>query len=119
MADTSEASEPKTSSMESDLLRGAGAIAIVLYGEDTPSTRRRLYHEQNNWPLFRLANDGVLYALKSRLHAFLAAKSAEREAAIAANAALAEAEAGQPKLHRRRRQRARGQRHGSQVAAAE
>jgi hypothetical protein len=75
-----------------DLLRGAGEIAIELYGADTPANRRRLYHEQDRWPLFRLENDGVFYALRSRLRAFVAAKSAAREAEIAAAAAEREAQ---------------------------
>jgi hypothetical protein len=70
-----------------DLLRGAGQICIELYGADTPANRRRLYHEQDRWPLFRLEDDGVFYALRSRLRAFVEAKSAEREAQIAAAAA--------------------------------
>jgi hypothetical protein len=78
---------PETSSTAPDLLRGAGQICIELYGEDTPSNRRRLYHEQDRWPLFRLEDDGVFYALRSRLRAFVEAKSAEREAQIAAAAA--------------------------------
>jgi hypothetical protein len=70
-----------------DLLRGAGQICIELYGADTPANRRRLYHEAPRWPLFRLEDDGVFYALRSRLRAFVEAKSAEREAQIAAAAA--------------------------------
>jgi hypothetical protein len=75
---------PDIPEAQPDLLRGAGAIAIELYGADTPANRRRLYHEQDRWPLFRLDSDGVFYALRSRLRAFVEAKSAEREAEIAA-----------------------------------
>jgi hypothetical protein len=75
-----------------DLLRGAGQICIELYGADTPANRRRLYHEQDRWPLFRLESDGVFYALRSRLRAFVEAKSAEREAEIAAAQAEREAQ---------------------------
>jgi hypothetical protein len=75
-----------------DLLRGAGEIVTELYGADTPVNRRRLYHEQDRWPLFRLESDGVFYALRSRLRAFVEAKSAEREAEIAAAQAEREAQ---------------------------
>jgi hypothetical protein len=79
--------ETPTEPTASDLLRGAGAIVTELYGADTPANRRRLYHEQDRWPLFRLEDDGVFYALRSRLRAFVEGKSAEREAQIAAAAA--------------------------------
>ena len=83
---------PSIPEAQPDLLRGAGAIAIELYGVDTPGNRRRLYHEQDRWPLFRLESDGVFYALRSRLRAFVEAKSAEREAEIAAAQAEREAQ---------------------------
>jgi hypothetical protein len=82
----------ETPSTTPDLLRGAGEICVELYGADTPSNRRRLYYEQESWPLFRLEPDGVLHALRSRLRSFLTAKSIEREAQISAAAALSEAE---------------------------
>jgi hypothetical protein len=105
------APETPTEPTASDLLRGAGAIVTELYGADTPANRRRLYHEQDGWPLFRLEDDGVFYALRSRLRAFVEAKSAEREAQIAAAAeretqiaaAAAEREARLSRQSKRRR----------------
>jgi hypothetical protein len=67
-----------------DLLRGAKAIAAVIYGTDDDAAIRRLYHEQERWPVFRLDENGVLYALRSRIKAHLLAKSAEKEARMAA-----------------------------------
>jgi aspartate oxidase len=67
-----------------DLLRGAKVIAMEIYGANDEKAVRRLYHEQANWPVFQLDDAGVLYALRSRLRAHLEAKSAEKEARIAA-----------------------------------
>jgi hypothetical protein len=69
-----------------DLLRGAQAIAQEIYGSNDEPTVRRLYHEQDRWPIFKLDDTGVLYALRSRLKAHLIAKSQEKEARIAAAA---------------------------------
>ena len=92
-----------------DLLRSAGEIAAEIYGADTPANRRRLYHEQDRWPLFRLEDDGVLYALRSRLRSFITAKSTEREAQIAAAAGvLSEAKIPRQPKQRRRRKRTAG-----------
>jgi hypothetical protein len=87
-----------------DLLRGAGEICIELWGEDTPAARRRLYYEADRWPLFRLEDDGVLHASRSRLRAFIAMKSAESEAKIAAAAARSETEIISRQSKRRRSQ---------------
>jgi hypothetical protein len=103
-----------SASVGQDLLRGAGEICVELYGADTKENRRRLYHEQKRWPLFRLEDDGVLYALRSRLRAHVAAKSAIREAQITA-AALAEADVPKQSKPHRRRQRACNRR--SHIAA--
>ena len=70
--------------LSDDLLRGAKVIAKEIYGEDDRKAIRRLYHEQDKWPIFQLDDSGVLYALRSRLRAHLEAKSAEKEARIAA-----------------------------------
>jgi hypothetical protein len=105
-----------------DLLRGAGEIVTELYGADTPANRRRLYHEQNRWPLFRLEDDGVLYALRSRLRSFIAAKANEREAQIAAAHAFSETEIPQqPKRRHRRGHKAAASnlKRGERLAAAQ
>jgi hypothetical protein len=69
-----------------DLLRGGKVIAKEIYGKDDRKHIRKIYHEQNKFPIFQLDDSGVLYALKSRLRAHLEAKSAESEARIAAAA---------------------------------
>jgi hypothetical protein len=70
-----------------DLLRGGKNLAKEIYGKDDPKHVRKIYHEQDKWPIFQLDDSGVLYALRSRLRAHLEAKSAEKEARIAAAAA--------------------------------
>jgi hypothetical protein len=50
-----------------DLLRGAREIALVLYNDDSPKAVRRFYHEASRWPVFQLDENGLFYALKSRL----------------------------------------------------
>ena len=44
--------------------------------------KRRVYNEQDRWPIW--SEDGVLFALRSRLRAHAEAKSAQREAELAA-----------------------------------
>jgi hypothetical protein len=70
--------------LANDLLRGAKVIAKEIYGKDDRKAVRRLYHEQTKLPIFQLDDTGFLYALRSRLRAHLEAKSAEKEARIAA-----------------------------------
>jgi hypothetical protein len=70
--------------LSSDLLRGAAQIAAEIYGDSGRKAQRRLYHEQDRWPVFRLDDTGVLYALRSRLRAHLEMKSIEVEARIVA-----------------------------------
>lgn len=101
--------EATASNINQDLLRGAGQITAEIYGEDTPANRRRLYHEQGRWPIFRLADDGIMYALRSRIRSLLEAKSMEREAQIAASAAFAGAEVREQPKQRSRDCRTRGQ----------
>jgi hypothetical protein len=84
-------------------LRGAEALALEIYGNNEPATVRRIYHEQDRWPIFKLDETGVLYGLRSRIRAHLAAKSAEKEARIAA--AAASKPSVRPKPRRRRRSR--------------
>jgi hypothetical protein len=85
-----------------DLLRGGKVIAKEIYGKDDRKHIRRLYHEQDSWPVFQLDDTGVLYALRSRLRAHLEAKSAEKEARIAAAAKTTPA----PPRRRRRARKA-------------
>jgi hypothetical protein len=95
------------SDLAGDLLRGGKEIALVLYGDDSEEAVRRLYHEQDRWPVFQLDRNGVLFALKSRLLAFIANKSAEAEARILAAAKPAPMpkppKSGSPLRARRRR----------------
>src|SRR5262245_52781128 len=72
------------SDLAEDLLYGGQEIALAIYGKKDKATVRRLYHEQARWPIFKLDDSGVLYALRSRIKAHLAAKSAEKEAQILA-----------------------------------
>ena len=69
-----------------DLLRGGQDIAKEIYGKSDRKALRRLYHEQDRWPVFKLDDTGTLYALRSRLRAHLVAMSAAKEARIAAAA---------------------------------
>jgi hypothetical protein len=77
---------PDQPDLADDLLRGAKVIAKEIYGEDDRKAIRRLYHEQDRWPIFQLDESGVFFALRSRIRAHLQAKSAEKEARIAAAA---------------------------------
>ena len=96
------------SDLADDLLRGCSEIALVVYGKKDKATVRRLYHEQDRWPIFKLDDSGVFYALRSRIEAQLAAKSAEKEAQILAAAQAASArKAARPKPQSRRRARSR------------
>jgi len=94
------------SDLAGDLLRGGREIALVLYGDDSPEAVRRLYHEQDQWPVFQLDDNGMLFALKSRLLAFIANKSAEVEARLFAAAKSAPMPKPPKPLKARRRRRA-------------
>jgi hypothetical protein len=84
------------SGLASDLLRGAKSI-----GSDDSAAQRRVYHEQDRWPIFQLDETGVLYALRSRLRAHLEAKSIEKESRIAVAAKTSDVKATKPKRRRR------------------
>ena len=85
-----------------DLLRGAEQIALAIYGSKEPATVRKIYHEQKRWPIFRLDNSGMLYALRSRIAAHLASKSTEKEARMLAESSKPTAVKSSPKPKRRR-----------------
>jgi hypothetical protein len=85
-----------------DLLRGAREIAKELYGEDDRKAVRRLYHEQDRWPIFQHDDNGALYALRSRIKAHLHAMSAAKEAAIAVAAKTTGKTTSAPPRRRRR-----------------
>jgi hypothetical protein len=85
-----------------DLLRGAREIAKEIYGEDDRKAVRRLYHEQDRWPIFQHDDNGALYALRSRIRAHLHAMSAAKEAAIAV-ASVAKTTPAPPRRRRRTR----------------
>ena len=70
--------------LKNDLLRGARMIAEEIYpvpdgvgGEqrerEEEKATRRVYNEQHRWPIW--SEDGVLFALRSALHAHALAKS--------------------------------------------
>jgi hypothetical protein len=69
-----------------DLLIGAAAIALEIFGNDDRTNQRRVHHLRHRLPVFQLTEDGMLYAFRSRLRAHLEAKSLEREQEIAAAA---------------------------------
>jgi hypothetical protein len=88
-----------------DLLDGGAEICMELYGSATRADLRRLYHQKDQLPVFQLDDSGTIYALRSRLRAHLEAKSAEKEARIAA---AANKTTGKPiPVPPRRRRRAR------------
>lgn|SRR5262245_58561591 len=90
--------------LAADLLRGGEEIARVIFGANDKATVRRLYNEQDRWPVFQLAKNGVLYALRSKIQAHLETKSAEKEARILATAkAAAAVKAAKTKAKPRRR----------------
>jgi hypothetical protein len=74
--------------LASDLLRGAAAIAEELFGESDRAAQRRVYHLQDQIPVFRLGESGTFFAFRSKLREHLQAKSLEKEAKIAATAAM-------------------------------
>ena len=90
--------------LAADLVRGGKVLAKEIYGHDDPKHIRKLYHEQDRFPIFQLDDSGVLYALRSRLRAHLEAKSAEKEGRIAAAAKTTGKTIPAPP-HRRRRTR--------------
>jgi hypothetical protein len=85
-----------------DLLRGGQDIAKEIYGKSDRKAIRRLYHEQERWPVFKLDDTGTLYALRSRIRAHLEAKSAVKEARIAAATKTTAKTTAQPPRRRRR-----------------
>jgi hypothetical protein len=89
--------------LSDDLLRGGKALAKEIYGKDDHKHIRKIYHEQNKFPIFQLDDSGVLYALRSRLRAHLEAKSAEKEARIAAAASKTKTIPVPPRRRRRTR----------------
>jgi hypothetical protein len=93
-----------TPELADDLLRGGKQLAIAIYGKDDAKTLRKLYYEieQGRWPIFQLDDNGILFGLKSRIQAHIAAKSSEREARIAATAEIAAQKTIAPRLRRRR-----------------
>jgi hypothetical protein len=100
--------QPDLAGVHGDLCRGAKEICLEIYGVDDEPTVRRLYHEQDRWPVFKLDESGVLYALRSRIKAHLLAKSMEKEAAIAAAVKSPAPNAAPLKRRRRKAQRRLG-----------
>jgi hypothetical protein len=67
-----------------DLLRGAKEIALAIYGKEDKATIRRIYYEAPRWPIFRLDDTGVLFALRSRIAAHMRNQSLALEAQLLA-----------------------------------
>src|SRR5262245_18097660 len=86
-----------------DLLRGAAAIAQEMFGASDRSAQRRVYHLQDQIPVFQLDESGTLYAFRSRLRAHLEARSAEKEARLNAAVVIKPAPSPKPRPSRRRR----------------
>jgi hypothetical protein len=83
-----------------DLLRGAKAIALAIYGKDDKATVRRVYYEAPRWPIFRLDDSGVLFALRSRIAAHA------RNQSLALESRLVAGQRPMPVKSRRRRRSA-------------
>jgi hypothetical protein len=65
---------PVNSELHDDLLEGADAIAVFIFGD--ASKRRKVYHLQDSLPLFRLGNS--LCARKSSLISMIEAQEKGR-----------------------------------------
>jgi hypothetical protein len=66
-----------------DLLRGARAIAKHVFKSDDDRTRRRVYHKQGKWPIWKDGSD--LMSRKSLLNEhFMPTKPAAGEDQVAA-----------------------------------
>jgi hypothetical protein len=95
--------------LSNDLLRGAAAIAMEIFGKDDLSAQRRVHHLRDQLPVFQIDDKkgASLFAFRSRLRACLENKSAEKEARMAAIAAIKPAT---PKPRRRRQSAAAARR---------
>ena len=92
--------------LRSKLLRGWRPLTLLIYGDNSPRSRRKLYTEWKRYPIFQLGKDTELLALEDRLLSFLEARSAAAE--VAAELAAVEPKAAlsspsMPKVRRRRR----------------
>jgi|SRR6516165_880527 hypothetical protein len=63
------------------LLRGWRPLTLLIYGDDSPHARRKLYTEWRRYPIFQLGDNTELLALEDRLVSFLEARSAAAEVA--------------------------------------
>jgi hypothetical protein len=88
-----------------DLLRGAKEIALAIYGKDDQATVRRVYYEQDRWPIFRLDDTGVLFALRSRIAAHTRNQSLALESRLVAGK-VRDSQRPMPVKSRRRRRSA-------------
>src|SRR5262249_9256168 len=91
------------SGLADDLLRGAAAIAQEMFGVSDRSAQRKVYHLQNQIPVFQLDEYGTLYALRSHLRAHLEQRSNEKKQLIAAAEIVKPTTPPKPKARRRRR----------------
>jgi hypothetical protein len=60
---------PQEVTVASDLLLGAGPIALFIYGEDTPDTRRNVYRNPFGFSFFK--HGAIIAALKTTIRAEL------------------------------------------------
>jgi len=83
------------SGLRGKLLRGARRIAQViypeLYADDDEAAIRKLYVEQDRYPIFQLGDNTELLALEDRLIAFLESHSSAAE--VKAELAVSESKA--------------------------
>jgi len=94
--------------LASDLLRGAAAIAMEIFGSDDESAKRKVHFLRDRLPVFQVDDKkgSTLFAFRSRLRAHLKEMSAQKEARIAAMAAIKPAVVRSSAKARRRRRAA-------------
>jgi hypothetical protein len=87
--------------LKNDLLRGAAAIAMEIFGSDDLVAQRKLHHLRDRLPVFQIdgKKGASLFAFRSRLRAHLENMSAEKEASMVPAAAI---KLAAPKPRRRR-----------------
>jgi hypothetical protein len=94
------------SELANDLLRGAAAIAMEIFGSDDDlSAQRKVHHLRDRLPVFQIDDKkgNTLFAFRSRLRARLEGMSAHKESRIAA--AIVKPAAVRPSPKRRRADR--------------
>jgi hypothetical protein len=100
--------------LSNDLLRGAAAIAMEIFGRDDLSAQRKVHHLRARLPVFQIDDKkgGALFAFRSRLRAHLENMSAEKESRLAAAVMV------KPAVVRPSRRRRHADRQAAKAAAA-